>query len=95
MEVRLLMRPPKGAPKPRAVEMLFLGEDEPWSSFTGWGGLGAVFDQDMANLPYVQDGLHASPNNRVELGNYQESRIRQFQQTLDKYLQGRMSAVSP
>ena len=93
MEVRLLMRPPKGQPKPRAVEMLFLGEDEPWSSFTGWGGLGAVFDQDMANLPYVQDGLHASPNNRVELANYQESRIRQFQQTLDKYLEGRLSKM--
>ncbi len=89
MEVRLLMRPPKGQPKPAAAEMLFLGEDEPWSSFTGWGGLGAVFDQDMANLPYVQEGLHASPNNRVELGHYQESRIRQFHQTLEKYLAGR------
>ena len=90
MEVRLLSRPQKGAPKPRAVEMVMLGEDQPWSSFTGWGGLGAVFDQDMANLPYVQDGLHASPNNRVELGNYQESRIRQFHQTLDKYLSGEL-----
>ena len=88
MEVRLLTRTPKGQPKPRAVEMVFLEADQPWSSFTGWGGLGAVFDQDMANLPYVQDGLHASPNNRVELGNYQESRIRQFHQTLDKYLAG-------
>ena len=88
MEVRLLARAPKGAPRPRAVEMTFLGEDQPWSSFTQWGMLGAVFDQDMANLPYVQEGLHASPNNRVELGNYQESRIRQFQQTLDKYLDG-------
>ena len=86
MEVRLLMRPPKNEPKPRAVEMVFLGEDEPWSSVTAWGGLGTIFDQDMANLPYVQEGLHASPNNRVELGNYQESRIRQFHQTLDKYI---------
>jgi phenylpropionate dioxygenase-like ring-hydroxylating dioxygenase large terminal subunit len=90
MEVRLLMRPAKGKPRPRAVEMTFLGEDESWSSFTGWAGLGAIFDQDMANLPYVQEGLHASPNNRVELGNYQESRIRQFHQTLDKYLDGRL-----
>ena len=90
MEVRLLSRPAKGEPKPRAVEMTLLSEDEPWSSFTGWGALGAIFDQDMANLPYVQDGLHASPNNRVELGNYQESRIRQFHQTLDKYLSGEL-----
>ena len=92
MEVRLLARPPKGEARPRAVEMTFLGEDESWSSFTGWGALGAIFDQDMANLPYVQEGLHASPNNRVELGNYQESRIRQFHQTLDKYLSGELGA---
>ena len=46
----------------------------------------------MANLPYVQDGLIASANNRVELGNYQESRIRQFHQTLDKYLGGDLPA---
>jgi phenylpropionate dioxygenase-like ring-hydroxylating dioxygenase large terminal subunit len=88
MEVRLLFRAPKGAPRPRAVEMRFLGEDEPWSTVTEWGALGGVFDQDMANLPYVQEGLKSSPNNRVELGNYQESRIRHFHATLDKYLAG-------
>ena len=90
MEVRLLMRPAKGEPRPRSVEMTFLGEEDSWSSYTGWGMLGSIFDQDMANLPYIQEGLHASPNNRVELGNYQESRIRQFHQTLDKYLDGRL-----
>ena len=94
MEVRLLVRPPKGVPRPRAVEMTLLADDEPWSSFTGYGGLGAIFDQDMANLPYVQDGLHASPNNRVELSNYQESRIRQFHQTLDKYLSGELGGTA-
>lgn len=88
MEVRILARPPKGVPRPRAAEMRLLGEDEPWSSVTDWGMLGAIFDQDMANLPYVQEGLIASPNNRVELGHYQESRIRHFHQTLDKYLAG-------
>ncbi len=88
MEVRLLARPPKGAPKPASVEMRFLTADEPWSTVKEWGGLGAVFDQDMANLPFVQKGLHASVNDRVELGHYQESRIRQLHQTLDKYLSG-------
>ncbi len=86
MEVRLLTRVPKGEPHPPCPAMHMLGEDEPWASFTGWGVLGSVFDQDMENLPYVQDGLKCSANNRVELGNYQEIRIRQFQQTLDKYL---------
>ena len=86
MEVRLLGRKPKDGPMPPAVPMTFLGPDEPWSSYEPWGTLGAIYDQDMANLPYVQDGLKASKNGRVELASYQESRIRHFHQTLDKYL---------
>jgi phenylpropionate dioxygenase-like ring-hydroxylating dioxygenase large terminal subunit len=86
MEVRILMRVPPGAPKPRSVPMHFLKEDETWSSAAELGTLGNVFDQDMANLPYVQDGLKASKNNEVQLGDYQEIRIRHFHRTLDKYL---------
>lgn len=92
MEVRLLARPPKGAERPRAAEMRLLGDDEPWSAVTEWGMLGSIFDQDMGNLPYVQEGLRASPNNRVNLSGYQESRIRHFHQTLDKYLAGELPA---
>lgn len=86
MEVRMLFRKPKDAPMPRAVPMHLLGPDEPWSAYKDWGSFGPILDQDMDNLPYVQDGLKASANNKVEFGNYQEMRIRQFQQTLDKYL---------
>ncbi|QMW24693.1 aromatic ring-hydroxylating dioxygenase subunit alpha [Sandaracinobacteroides saxicola] len=86
MEVRVLAKAPADGPVPRAAEMVFLKEDEPWSSVTAWGRLGGVYDQDMANLPYVQEGLHSSANDRVELGHYQESRIRHFHATLDKYL---------
>jgi nitrite reductase/ring-hydroxylating ferredoxin subunit len=86
MEVRVLAKAPKEGPVPRAAEMVFLGEDEPWSSVTAWGRLGGVYDQDMANLPHVQEGLVSSANDRVELGHYQESRIRHFHATLDKYL---------
>jgi len=46
----------------------------------------------MDNLPYVQDGLHASKNGKVNLGNYQEIRIRQFHRTLDKYISGELGA---
>jgi phenylpropionate dioxygenase-like ring-hydroxylating dioxygenase large terminal subunit len=88
MEVRVLAKAPKDGPVPRAADMVFLGEDEPWSSVTAWGRLGGVYDQDMANLPYVQEGLVSSANDRVELGQYQEARIRHFHATLDKYLAG-------
>jgi phenylpropionate dioxygenase-like ring-hydroxylating dioxygenase large terminal subunit len=86
MEVRVLAKAPKAGPVPRAAEMVFLGPDEPWSSVTAWGRLGGVYDQDMANLPHVQEGLVSSPNDRVELGRYQEARIRHFHKTLDGYL---------
>jgi phenylpropionate dioxygenase-like ring-hydroxylating dioxygenase large terminal subunit len=86
MEVRLLVRTPKGAPSPRSVPMHLLTEEEPWTAAAELGTLGGIFDQDMANLPYVQEGLKVSKNNEVQLGDYQEIRIRHFHRTLDKYL---------
>jgi len=88
MEVRILARIKRGDPKPRGAEQIFLKLDQKWTEAGVLGGLGEVFEQDMDNLPYVQQGLHASKNGRVELGNYQEIRIRQFQDTLMKYLDG-------
>jgi hypothetical protein len=35
----------------------------------------------------VQEGLKASKTGEVQLANYQEIRIRQFQQTLTKYVE--------
>ncbi|MEM8921768.1 MAG: SRPBCC family protein, partial [Pseudomonadota bacterium] len=88
MEVRILMRNKEGAPMPKAPPMHLIPEDQPFASAGHLisPALASVFDQDMANLPYVQDGLKASANNEVHLGNYQEIRVRQFHQTLDKYL---------
>jgi len=86
MDVRVLMRVKPGEEMPRAVPMHLLSEDEKWTAAPELGVLGAVFEQDMENMAYVHDGLKASKNGLVELGNYQEIRIRQFHQTLDKYL---------
>jgi hypothetical protein len=63
-----------------------LTDAEPWTAAAELGILGSIFDQDMANLPYVQDGLKVSKTNEVNLGDYQEIRIRHFHRTLDKYL---------
>ncbi|SNT14274.1 Phenylpropionate dioxygenase, large terminal subunit [Azospirillum sp. RU38E] len=86
MEVRILVRLPADAPKPPPVEMNFLGPDQPWTDAKELGVLGDVFQQDMDNLPFVQDGLKASKNGAVQLGNYQEIRVRHLHATLDKYL---------
>jgi phenylpropionate dioxygenase-like ring-hydroxylating dioxygenase large terminal subunit len=86
MEVRILARVKKGEPHPRGVPMKLLRLDQKWTEAPELGVLGDVFEQDMDNLPYVQQGLHASKTGQIQLGNYQEIRIRQFQQTLDAYL---------
>jgi hypothetical protein len=52
-----------------------------------------VFDQDMANLPYVQEGMKAMKDGLMELGHYQDSRVRHFQTTLMKYINGELPAV--
>ena len=50
------------------------------------GVVGGVVDQDMANMELTHEGLKVSKNQRVELGDYQEVRIRHFHQTLDSYI---------
>ena len=88
MEVRVLSRVKAGEPIPHGVPMHRLSLEQNWSDAAELGGLGAVFDQDMGNLRFVQEGLHASKTGLVQLADYQEVRIRQFHQTLDKYLSG-------
>jgi len=94
MEVRILMRTPKGSNAPKAPDMFMIGDDAPFTSALHLigEGLAGVFDQDLANLGAVQKGMKASANGRIELGLYQESRIRHFHATLDKYLSGALPA---
>lgn len=89
MEVRVLSRVPKGQPMPAGVPARKLSIDQKWTEAPELGMLGEVFEQDMENLPQVQEGLHASKTGEVNLANYQEIRIRQFQDTLGKYVYGR------
>lgn len=84
MEVRILDYVEKGKPRPRAVPMKLLDEDQNWAS--ALGVMGSILDQDMGNLPHVQAGMQVSKNKKLHLANYQESRIRHFHQTLDGYL---------
>lgn len=86
MEVMILKRCPQGQPRPRPVRMRLLSEAEPWSAATELPVLGPVIDQDMGNMPHVQEGLVASATGRVHLSRYQEVRIRHFHRTLDHYL---------
>ena len=86
MEVMILKRPERGRSRPKPVPVHWLRDDQPWSDAKELPILGPVIDQDMSNMPFVQEGLVASATGRVQLGAYQEVRIRHFHQTLDRYL---------
>lgn len=90
MEVRVLSRVKQGEPIPRGVPMNLLRPDQKWTDAPELGGLGDVFEQDMENLPFVQEGLHCSKTGKVQLADYQEIRIRHFHRTMDKYLSGEL-----
>ena len=68
-----------------------MGEDELFSQAPELGeSLGRVFDQDLFNMPRIQQGMHNLQLREVVLGNYQEIRIRHFRRTLDKYISGEL-----
>lgn len=89
MEIIVLSRFPEGEPRPEDCEVARLDKDQLFSEAPGLeGGLGRVFDQDFSNLKAVQKGLANLESGEVVLGNYQEVRIRHWNNTLDKYVYG-------
>lgn len=76
-----------GSPKPKAPPVHWLGSDEDYDAAPELGALSAVYNQDLTNLGWVQRGLKSATKPGVTLANYQESRIRQFHQDLDAYLE--------
>lgn len=87
MDIYILKRIPKGSDRPKAAVTHWLADDEPFSTAAELGALGGVFDQDMANLPYVQEGLKMMGSEiPVQFGRYTEIRLRQLHQTLQKLI---------
>lgn len=86
MDVMILKRIPKGSARPRPGVVKMLDENAPWSDASELGGLARVFEQDMENLPYVQEGLRASASGLVHFSRYTELRLRQQHRMLDRYI---------
>lgn len=90
MNIRLLAPVPGGGvPQPPSASIVELGPDDDFTSNVPQiGVLGHIFDQDMANLPFVQKGVKStSPRHPyITLGRYQEARIAHFHEVLGKVL---------
>ena len=55
-----------------------LSEEERWSDAEELGALAGVFEQDMGNLPYVQEGLRASGTGAVHFGRIRKCAFASF-----------------
>ena len=84
----LFLRPlPKDGKRPEAAEPIFLRDDQSFKEAAGIDpGFGAILDQDTDNLLLQQEGFEATAKRSMTLGNYQEIRIRHFEQAVDKYM---------
>ena len=82
------MRPvPKDGSRPEPAECVMLEDHQSFTEAEGMDpGFGAILDQDTENLLAQQQGLAASAKSGLTLGNYQEIRVRHFENTVDKYL---------
>lgn len=86
MEIFFLFPKEDGKTLPKAPPIVWLTEDEPWSTVKEMGSAAMVVDQDTDNLKRIQRGLRATRKPGSTLASYQESRIRHFHQTLDLYM---------
>jgi hypothetical protein len=66
---------------------MFLAKPESFTTVTGLDtNLAEVYDQNTGNLRAQQEGFHAARKPGETLLNYQEVRVRQLHQTLERYL---------
>lgn len=86
MDVIILKRAPREGPRPKPIKEHRLRLDENWSDSPQLGALGPVFEQDMGNLPQVQEGLRSSGTGVVHFSRYQEMRIRLMHQQIERMI---------
>jgi nitrite reductase/ring-hydroxylating ferredoxin subunit len=72
--------------RPPAAPLRMLGPDDDWTDAPELGMLARVFNQDVYNLPNVQEGLESGALQSVTFANYQETKIRHFHALLDQWI---------
>lgn len=84
----LLLEPlAEGAEAPPPPDPIRLDVDQSYTEVEGLAWLAPVYDQDTSNLDAQQKGFKTSGRAGATLGNYQESRLRRLNMTLDEFLE--------
>lgn len=84
----LFLRPvPKDGNRPMPAEPIHLRDEQSFCEAEGMDpGFGGILDQDTDNVGLQQEGIEASAKRGLTLGNYQEIRIRHFEQAIERYV---------
>ena len=87
-EVLWMVPLPEGAERPPAAECQVLELEDDYTKAKNFGGyLLKVFNQDFLNHPMVQKGMRNHSKGEIIFASYQESKLRHFYETLDKWLE--------
>ena len=70
-----------------ARDIHWLGPDDDWIEAPELGLLAKLFNQDVANMQFVQQGLHATRRTHIQLSHYNETKIRHFHQLLEDWIE--------
>lgn len=85
-EVMFMMPVPKGQPRPAPAPIHWLSIEDDYLEAPELGPLAKVFNQDDLNLRQVQAGLRSIPGGKITLARYQETKIRHFHATLNRFM---------
>lgn len=86
-EVLYMVPLPEGAERPEPAECKFLDLHDDYTEATGLGSyLAKVFNQDYLNHRAMQKGIKSQPNGVAIFASYQESKLRHFHETLERWL---------
>ncbi len=92
-EVMYMIPLPEGVEPPPPAKCTFLDLDDDYTLAPEIGSnLAKIFNQDYVNHRMVQKGLHSHPKGETIFASYQETKIRHFHDTLNKWLE---SDVAP
>ena len=82
----MILSPYAGDTPPPGATLQMVETDTSWTTVPSLGLLGRVFDQDDANLPFVQQGLESGSLEDVTFAEYNETKLRHSHVLLEKWL---------
>jgi phenylpropionate dioxygenase-like ring-hydroxylating dioxygenase large terminal subunit len=86
MECMYMAPVPKDGDYPKGLPIHWLGLDDDWVEAPELGMLSKIFNQDVRNLPHVQQGLHATKLPAIQLASYNETKLRHFHELLAEWV---------